>query len=416
MRAAVATLFVLLALPAGAGAATAERTGGCDRYGNCNHVVEVRAEPGEANAMTITRSPAAPAGGDVVIRDAGARWRAGTGCQVVATDTVRCEYAYSVDVSAGDRDDTIDATGFAASVTLRGGPGADVLSAPPNAWLSGGPGLDTFTGGATVDYSGARTPVAIDLDADTAVTADGTERIAGIVNATGGHADDRLAGDGAANKLDGGPGEDVLLGGDEGDHLLGGRGTDVLRGEGGDDTLGSLGSHRPRDRSADLLDCGSGRDTVEPADAPMIVDASCELLYSDVFSHFRLRTAGRDYLPIPRSAVGPPARISATLRIPGSRRVERRLSFSVQEDDVEDGNFFIRGHRRLWLDSKRIRAARRRGPVVVVVDVRGVFLGPDRQRYRTRLRFRLGRYSSRTPSTRTMSVTETDRRSSASGR
>jgi Ca2+-binding RTX toxin-like protein len=70
---------------------------------------------------------------------------------------------------------------------------------------------------------------------------DGDDRVAALV--------------GVAATLKGGAGHDTLLGGSGADRIAGGRGRDVLAGNAGNDVLDS------RDRSADRVSCGPGRDT-----------------------------------------------------------------------------------------------------------------------------------------------------------
>jgi len=89
------------------------------------------------------------------------------------------------------------------------------------------------------------------------------------VTIAGGPGRDWLEGNGAANTLDGGPGDDkvtgsggddVLSGGDGNDQVEGGAGSDVLSGGAGDDLLRPDGNEDP---SADTVDGGPGRDTID---------------------------------------------------------------------------------------------------------------------------------------------------------
>lgn len=394
----VRTLPMLLAIAflapvARADAASVRTAGGCDRYGACDYAVIVSAAPGEVNAVAVTFGEK----GELVVRDSGARLRAGRLCAPRGDGAVECESASGVLVRAGDRDDTVDASGAAgAEVVVHGGPGDDRLTAPAQeAVLAGDAGLDTLAGGSAVDYSSENAAVRIDLASQTAVTAAGTERFAGIEGARGGHGGDRLIGGEGPDQLDGGPGADLVSGRGGDDQLLGGPGRDVLRGGPGDDVVGNLGYEAPRDRGRDRLDCGPGTDTGEPVEAGFVVDASCERLFTEELGRVTLHDDGaRPYLAIPRRVAGPPVQVRATARLEGSGRIERRLRFGIGKS--RKGR--LRGSRALWLTSKPIRAARRRGDVVLDVRVQAVVPGvvgpgeaePD-ARYRVRLRVRLPR-------------------------
>jgi Ca2+-binding RTX toxin-like protein len=167
---------------------------------------------------------------------------------------------------------------------VRGGAGADKLSAGPNGTtlvgnggddvLIGGPGDDTLVGGLgadtmsggagtdTVDYSARTMDVAVTLDgaANDGAVGEGDNVAADVENVIGGLGSDLLVGGPGPNDLDGGPGDDVI----DGD---GGR--DVLHGGDGDDTI------RARDGQRDDVSCGPGQDAalVDQLDS---VDADCE--------------------------------------------------------------------------------------------------------------------------------------------
>ena len=88
-----------------------------------------------------------------------------------------------------------------------------------------------------------------------------------------GHAgNDMLLGGDGPDFLQGGPGNDVVHGGPGDDRIYGGSGSDVLWGDAGNDTIWS------RDRSRDVVHCGTGRDTVY-ADRHDVVAPDCEVLY-----------------------------------------------------------------------------------------------------------------------------------------
>jgi len=89
---------------------------------------------------------------------------------------------------------------------------------------------------------------------------------------------DRLVGTSFADVLNGLGGNDTLLGGGGNDILRGGAGNDVLDGGLGRDRLeGDAGNDtiRARDGQRDVIDCGSGRDTVV-ADRIDVVSRNCE--------------------------------------------------------------------------------------------------------------------------------------------
>jgi Ca2+-binding RTX toxin-like protein len=108
---------------------------------------------------------------------------------------------------------------------LLGGNGNDVLMGQGgNDTLDGGAGVDT------ADYSDKAQAVRVALDGSIAATvfvnglAEDTVR--NIENVIGGHGNDRLTGDGHANRLAGADGNDTLNGGAGIDSLIGGAGQD----------------------------------------------------------------------------------------------------------------------------------------------------------------------------------------------
>jgi len=338
----VLPLVLALVAPASVAAATVTTSGDCDKYGDCGYRNVLVAAPGEVNVISLSFQEPAPRGGErtVLIRDAGAILRPGRLCDSRDPHTVSCLTSLSVEVRAGDGDDSIDATGAASEgVVLRGGPGRDRL----------------------------------------------------IGDARGGV----LAGDEGLDVLEGGPGDDVLLGRDGDDRMAGGSGRDVLRGGDGDDVLGGYGEETlgsvgpaPVDRGADLLDCGAGKDAVEPADVPSLVILGCEALYAaDDFRALPLRSARVPTLGLRRDLLGPPSSVEASVRIRGSERVERSLRLSVPRSAGQ----FAAGSRRLRLDSERIRAQRRRKPVVIEMRIRGRLRGSRRVRFRADFQIRLPR-------------------------
>ncbi len=125
-------------------------------------------------------------------------------------------------VAGSDYDDNL--TGDAGVNTLSGGDGDDTLI--------GGAGADILEGGAgtdTVSYAGASQAVTIDLGSGSTWGGDATgDTLSEIENVTGSAHNDRLTGDGAANRLDGGAGNDWIVGSAGSDTLIGGDGVDWL--------------------------------------------------------------------------------------------------------------------------------------------------------------------------------------------
>ena len=95
---------------------------------------------------------------------------------------------------------------------------------------------------------------------------------------------DKLFGDDGIDRLFGGLGPDQLSGGAGADRIEGGLGADALVGGAGRDQLfGGPGNDRidARDgKPGDVVDCGTGRDTVT-ADAGDRMLASCERVVRD---------------------------------------------------------------------------------------------------------------------------------------
>ena len=184
----------------------------------------------------------------------------------------------------GDGNDTL--SGREGEDTLNGGAGDDSLDGgDEDDILEGGPGADMLTGGLgadTASYAGSMMGVTVrlhtsqamggDAEGDTwgdTVTVDYTvpaedpedpdvekeETVPDIVNLTGSHLADILAGDSRDNTIKGNGGDDKLYGGPGGgdDDLQGGKGDDMLFGGRGDDTLsGGEGN--------DMLNGGAGAD------------------------------------------------------------------------------------------------------------------------------------------------------------
>lgn len=247
------TLALLAAAPAAATAATASLDGS---------TLSVVAGQGEANQLNISIS-----GTELVVTESGdgvALTAAGPGC-TGAGNVVRCPTAAvdSIDVAAGDLDDTVFLTsGVVLPATLAGGAGNDLLI--------GGSGDDTIDGGASDDFLGGQLgddsfsggagqdSVGYDLRSEPV-----TARIGGDQEGQAGERD-RIATD--VEGLRGGSGNDVLTAGP---------GPSKLQGLAGDDTLHS------RNGAADELLCGDGADSAiaEPVDS---IGADCESVDTDI--------------------------------------------------------------------------------------------------------------------------------------
>jgi Ca2+-binding RTX toxin-like protein len=188
-----------------------------------NGELEYSANDGETNAVTVSA-----AGGQVTLKDAGnavTLLPLGTDdCTQDATDQVTCP-ALSVNVRAGDLDDSVDAT--AAPIERDGGTAV---------FISGGEGGDTVTGSPKGDFI------------------------------AGGSGQDHIEGREGADSLSGGDDNDVLIGGDGNDSLeavaFESLGTDMLEGDAGDDTLAQPGRGAPGiGDGADTFTGGPGNDT-----------------------------------------------------------------------------------------------------------------------------------------------------------
>ncbi len=223
LRLAAASLLLLLT-PAGASAAGVGYYPGSPTEGKVpgtSPSLSFRADPGEANAVSVTA-----VGMDLVFRDAGAPLAPiGPGlCSALGPQEVRCPRAAVLDVVLLDGNDTLALQGQTGVSRLDafGGDGNDTLAGPQLA----APGVDF-------------------------------ERSDLLVLA-GGAGNDTLQGGDGPETLDGGEGDDVVRGGQAADVLRGGAGRDALFGEAGDDGL--QGDPRDVPAAADALDGGPGRD------------------------------------------------------------------------------------------------------------------------------------------------------------
>lgn len=308
---------LLVALPAGAGAATVGVVVPCtaSKYGGCERYLQYRASAGEANRV----SRAEPGGGESLIRDDGATLGAGPGCRQVDEHTVACP-ARTLFVETGDRDDDVVlSAGFVklgdgddrfegSFASVAGDGGNDVLTSSGSPALQGGPGNDRVT--LTGRRPGGEALLTGDEGDDVLVGSAGNETLSGgtgsdaidagagddilsndtrATNGTCTPEQDRLLG-GAGTDLvsyvchktpitvdltdpgpDGAAGEnDVLvsiesvLGGQAGDTLIGDEGPNRLAGGPGADTLRALdgNDHVEGGEGIDVLDAGAGDDTL----------------------------------------------------------------------------------------------------------------------------------------------------------
>ncbi len=129
----------------------------------------------------------------------------------------------------GDGND--DLRGGSGDDELHDGAGNDrVRGDSGNDRIVAGEGDDSYVGSAgfdTVDFSGAKAGVMVDLNAHVA-TGMGTDKLDGIEAVVGSAFNDTIKGDKAANTLDGGAGDDVLRGLGGADKLIGGAGHDTF--------------------------------------------------------------------------------------------------------------------------------------------------------------------------------------------
>ena len=255
MLATVAVGAALLLLPGSALAGTASVYNG---------KLSVTASPGQANKLTISSAP--ESNGTIVQEEgAGASITPGTGCSAYAPGKVYCSATTSINVDAGDGNDTVVGQTW-TPLSLRGGKGDDSLwggggkdlvdGQEGNDMLGGGFGGDTIKGGPgadTANYSYYTGPVAVSLDgrANDGMLGEGANVGADVENIIGGKGADTLAGDGDANLIEGGPG------------------SDTLSGAGGDD------SFRAVDGEHDSVSCGAGFDSVV-ADSIDALSSDCD--------------------------------------------------------------------------------------------------------------------------------------------
>ena len=207
----------------------------------CYRQLQVTAEPGERNNITVRTNPA----GNVEIREAGAPLRAGAGCESSGPGAVNCgRFEFGAVIALGDGDDRLLVEGITGEVD--GGPGADAMR---------GAGAATSL---SVSYAGRTAGVSVSVgDGPNDGAAGEGDDVEGVIEGLrGGRGDDRLAGALTTRRLLGGDGDDVLTAAAPVESaLLGEAGDDVMRGgPGGDTFVGGAG--------ADVFAGGGGRDRV----------------------------------------------------------------------------------------------------------------------------------------------------------
>lgn len=329
---AKAILIALLALLSAAPAASAavayvgEATGG--RVPQTGTFVSYRADPGEANRVTILDER-----GGRRIRDEGAPIEARSGCDPVSAHEVFCHSDEGLEVDLGDGNDTLVGPGgqfdggegddtIHAAGAIRGGAGDDVLVGRGTTDdLNGGGGRDILHGGRGDDFL---------ADGDNATTGIGPDRLdggPGVDRATYAKRGGPLVIDLRTPGGQGGPGEhDTLTSIEDVVDDLGpnptiatgnGRANDlnlfadrsVARGMGGDDYLTAWSNERDilsggagndllapsgdAGSEPDTLSCGPGRDEVDlwQADSQLVPD-DCEWVLDAEDGSVRYRLLG----------------------------------------------------------------------------------------------------------------------------
>lgn len=290
-----------------ASAGTARTFGFFDFEGGYSEKIRFLANDGERNMLGVQDA------GEIVVdelqatrlirvTDRGAPLRPGPGCSKETAGSVICMVdgvrPTPLTARLGDRDDSLAVDPFIVSgIEATGGRGVDRLRGTGSSdVLDGGPGVDQIKalsgadlirdadGGAadvldagrgrfdTVDYSGRRKDLRVDLAAELAIATGERDRLRGVENVITGTGDDVVFGDSGRSVFVGNAGSDTLLGSGGPDVLRGGHGRDDLHGHEGRDRLvgGARGdalfggrgddSIFARDRARDRVFGGRGRD------------------------------------------------------------------------------------------------------------------------------------------------------------
>ena len=175
-------------------------------------------------------------------------------------------------------------TGGAGNDALDGSSGKDSLDGGSgDDRLDGGTGGDTLAGGDgvdTLDYSSRTANLTVDEDnsADDGESGERDNLRSDVEVVIGGRGNDRLTGDGAANRLYGGDGDDTIDGAGGGDTIAGGPGVDtadygarrapvtITLGDGAND--GEAGEGDDVQADVEAVKGGSGADRLVGSDAP----------------------------------------------------------------------------------------------------------------------------------------------------
>jgi Ca2+-binding RTX toxin-like protein len=222
-----------LALPAPALGAKASVEGG---------TLTIKAGAGEPNqaGLQVTN------GGDILLFDNRVEPTAGAGCKIVAGDAVcKAKDVTAIDVSLGDRNDSLSIEARTPALTYSGGAGVDMVVYSGNVE---GPASISIDGVAN-DGRDARDNVGADVEVLQG-TFEGDTLVAGA----------------AAARLDGNDGDDVLTGGPRGDRIKAAYVEDTGIDLGAFDTKG-----------LDTITCGAGNDQVF-ADPKDTIAADCEVI------------------------------------------------------------------------------------------------------------------------------------------
>lgn len=283
-------LAVLALAPAAANASVAYLDG------NGNAAAE--GKPGEANNMTVR-----PGGDGVILTDAvGITPRnVDQGCRALSATEVTCLGEAAI-LLGGDGNDTLRDVGLTAGFGARGGPGDDTIVARSAVAIIYGDDRSVKSSDGDDEITGSSANPAPDPNAPPG------RDFADLINGGGGndsiHAgagDDEASGQGGKDLVDGGVGRDNLdavtltggkdAAGDAGnDRLVGGAGNDTLRAVNGKDRAdGGAGDDRllgvsdiGDDGSADLLNCGAGKDRVDVGIQDK-VKLSCEKVLAEMY-------------------------------------------------------------------------------------------------------------------------------------
>lgn len=157
-------------------------------------------------------------------------------------------------IRGGEGNDRIVETSLGNDVLLDGGPGNDYIDGNRGTdVIDGGDGDDTLfggPGGEKIDAGAGNDTIDGGTGGDGIYGREGNDAIRGDAGR------DTIYGAAGEDQLDGGSGDDYLSGGDGADEIVAGPGADTVSGGRGADDI------RVADGDHDVVDCGSGRDTV----------------------------------------------------------------------------------------------------------------------------------------------------------